>query len=106
MKEQDKLIKNVLESKMQTLADESFTQNIIDEHLKRRKTRKTAAFFDFGTFLWGFAALLVFTFLGILINSNIPFEMEIPITTPEIILLIFLSLAFMIFRVLDELVRD
>lgn len=100
MKQEDKIIKEVLQLRLQKIDDKSFTNNTVDLHLKSKRGKIVKTSFDFFSLITGLISALFCIVFLLLINSDI----SIGISCKNSVILLLLSVIYLIFRLLYEII--
>ena len=100
MKQQDKILKEVLQLKMEKLDDESFTNRIVDLHLKFKEEKIVKPAFDFLSLIFGLISTLICIGLALLISSDV----NIGLSSQNIMILFLVSIVYLIYRLLNEII--
>jgi hypothetical protein len=100
MKQKDKMVKDVLQLKMDKLDDESFTNRIVDLHLKLREEKIVQPAFDFLSLIFGLISSLICIGLALLISLNV----TIGLSSQNIMILCLVSIIYLIYRLLNEII--
>lgn len=99
MKQQNEIIKEVLQSKMEKLDDEQFTDRVVNLHLQSKKKSEKRISFDFNSLILGLISIIISLGLGMLISLDI----DIGLTMQHVIILFSLSVIYLIFKLLNEI---
>ena len=97
-------IRESLQKNMQRIGDDSFTEDVVRIHLERKIQKAPRPFFNFASLLTGIAMLLTSIVISLLIltgNIDLP---GLELTLKEGLILLFLSLLFVLFTWLDDII--
>ncbi len=100
MKQHDKILKEVLQLKMEKLDDVSFTSKIVDLHLKLKEEKVIKPAFDFLSLIIGLISALICIGLALLISLDI----TIGLNSQNIMILFLVSIIYLIYRLLNEII--
>ena len=100
MKQKDEIIKEILRSKMQKMDDETFTQRVVDQHIKTRISTNVQSTFDFISLILGLIAMIISVGVGFLVQSS-----AIPgLTIQHSLILFSISVAYLMFSLLNDII--
>jgi heme/copper-type cytochrome/quinol oxidase subunit 2 len=99
MKGQNEIIKEILQSKMEKLDDEQFTDRIVNLHLQKKWKSEKRVSFDFISLILGLISTIVSLVLGMLISFNL----DIGLTLEHVIILFSISVIYLIYKLLNEI---
>lgn len=100
MNQEDKIIKEILQSKMQKMDDEFFTKRIVDSHLKSKQSTKKKSAFDFISLIIGLISVMISVGLGFLVISNV----KLGLTIQHILILFSISVIYVMYSLLGEII--
>lgn len=100
MKQKDKMLKQVLQLKMEKLDDVSFTNKIVELHLKLKENKVVKPTFDFLSLIFGLVSALICIGLTLLISS----DESIGLSSQNIMILALVSIVYLIYRLLNEII--
>jgi hypothetical protein len=100
MNNQNKIIKQALKSNLIKLDEEMFTENIIKIYLDKKAKSLNTVKFDSISLILCLVLILVFLGLGFIISTQ---EIQ-GLTIEHLMILLSSSIAFLIFRLLNEIV--
>ena len=104
MGQPDDMIRESLERNMQSMEDDSFTEEVVRLHLERIRKQVPKPFFNFASLLTGMA--MVFTSIGIsllILTGKIDLP-GIKLTAKDGLILLFLSLLYLIYKWLEDII--
>jgi len=102
MKEFDENIKNALLKHIPKIDDDSFTENIVKEHLSRKLEIKYKPFLNFASLIIGLSFVFISIGLILLIRYNGLFIEIIDINEQHGLILFALSFVFLIYKWLED----
>jgi hypothetical protein len=103
MIEIDDNIKQVLQSRIQRIDDDSFTKNIIAIHLANNQENRYKPFINFLPFIIGLSSLIFTVGMVYAVRQNYGWIIEIGITEDHGVILITLSFLFLMHKLLEEI---
>jgi hypothetical protein len=99
----DDMIRESLQENMQRIEDDSFTEEVVRLHLERRRKPVPRPFFNFPALLTGIAMVLISIGISLLILTDMIDLSGFELAAKDGLILLFLSLLFLIYKWLDEL---
>ena len=99
MNQQDKIIKEALQSNLIKLDDEMFTEKIVNMHLDKKAKSENTNKFDFISLILGLVFILVSLGLEFLISTHVIQGL----TIEHSMILLSSAVVFLIFRLLNEI---
>ena len=99
MKQKDKMLREVLQLNMEKLDDVSFTNKIVDLHLKVKEEKVIKPAFDFISLIFGLISALICIGLALLLSSDV----TIGLSSQNIMILFLVSIIYLIYRLLNEI---
>ena len=105
MKRQDDFIKKNLQSHMQRIDDDSFTDKIIEMHLAKKQNIRYKPFINFLSLIIGVSSVIICIGLILLIRENITVFEKIKLNEDHGLILLSVSLIFLIYKWLEGLLH-
>lgn len=105
MKRQDDFIKKNLQSHMQRIDDDSFTDKIIEMHLAKKQNIRYKPFINFLSLIIGVSSVIICIGLILLIRENITAFEKIKLNEDHGLILLSVSLIFLIYKWLEGLLH-
>jgi hypothetical protein len=99
MKEKDKIIRETLLSKMEKIEDERFTERVVHLYLQSKSGLVKKTSFDFISLIIGLIFTAISIGLGVLVTADI----KIGLTMQEVGILCLISVTYLIYRILIEI---
>lgn len=104
MKEFDDIIKKALLKNMQSIDDDSFTENIVNDHLSKNLKIKYNPFLNFASLIIGLSFVFISIGLILLIRYNGLFIETIELNERHGLILLALSFVFLIYKWLEDFI--
>ncbi len=102
MKTNDDDIKKALQSNIQRIHDDSFTNRIVAKHLADKNIFKNNAFINFLPMIIGLSTMILSIGFILLIRQNNNWITEIGLTEKHGLLILVISIIFLIYKMLEE----
>jgi hypothetical protein len=102
MSDNDVMIKRTLQSNMQQVDDDSFTERIVELHLAKRPGNVNRSFSNFISLIIGISSVIASIGLVLIIRQNNNWISQSGITETHGLILIILSIVFLIYKALEE----
>jgi predicted neutral ceramidase superfamily lipid hydrolase len=106
MKEFDDIIKNALLKNMQRINDDSFTENIIKDHLSKKTKIKYKPFLNFVSLIIGLSFVFISIGFILLIRNNFLNVETIELNEQHGLILFALSFVFLIYKWLEDYIAS
>lgn len=104
MQANDEIIRKTLKKYIHRIDDDSFTQSIVKAHLEKKAATAPKPFINFSSLIVGLSVFIASIGLVLLIRYNGEWIYETGMTEHHGILILTISLLFLVFKWLEEVV--
>ena len=106
MKANDALIKKALQARMERIDDDSFTKDIVQNHLAKKKIMKNMPFINFMSLIAGLCSLIISTGIVLLIRQYGDLIKGLDLTENHGLLMMAVSFLFLINKWIEEVLSN